>query len=183
MFSLNFDTDLGNELNLTGGMPPVEWTGTDTNPGPITDNYGPLAAGLGGTVESTGSVAGRINSFDSASAGFTVLPRTGLAYSVGTFTATAPASYRVGQAFFTVNAGAFTDGADVFSGEFSVFDGTANGLLQPVTMNFRTASVGSVFDPPYRSPVPPPCSASACSAWWWRAAAACAPDFTPAPEA
>jgi len=106
VFSLNFDTDLRNELNFTGGMPPVEWAGSDANPGPTTDNYGPLTAGLGGTVESSGVFARRINSYDSA--GFTVLPRTGLAYSVGTFMATAPARYRVAQVFFAVT----TNGRD-----------------------------------------------------------------------
>jgi hypothetical protein len=146
VFSINFDTDLGNELNLTGGMPPVEWTGTDANPGPILDNYGPLTAGLGGTVESeTGGPAGRVNNFDSA--GFTALPATGVAYTVGTFTATAPASYRVGQVFFTVNPGALTDGPDVFSGAFSVFDGTENANGVPTTMNFLDASVNGTVIP------------------------------------
>src|SRR5262245_62065974 len=48
-FSINFDTDLGNELNFTGGMAPVEWSGTDTNPGPLAEVYGPFTAGLEGT--------------------------------------------------------------------------------------------------------------------------------------
>src|SRR5262245_61313876 len=65
VFSLNFDTDLLNELNLTGGMPPTEWSGTDTNPGPgTTDLYSPFTAGLGGTDESTAALAGRLNSYD-----------------------------------------------------------------------------------------------------------------------
>src|SRR4029450_2064367 len=81
------------------------------------------------TLESTGAVAGRINSFESVNDffGTQLLPRNGAAYSVGTWTATAPARYRVGQAFFTVNAGAFTDGADVFSGLFNgLFDAFAD---------------------------------------------------------
>ena len=145
VFSLNFDTDLGNELNFTGGMAPVEWAGSDANPGPLTDNYGPLTGGLGGTDESSGVLAGRINNYDSA--GFTALPRTGATYSVGTFSGTAPASYRVGQAFFTVNPSAFTDGNDVFSGAFSPFDGTENGNAIPVTMNFLGASVNGTVIP------------------------------------
>jgi hypothetical protein len=147
VFSLNFDTDLGNELNLTPGMAPVEWSGSDTNPGPTSEIYGPVTAGTQGTVESTGAVAGRINSFESL--GFAVLPANGVAYTVGTFTATAPARYRVAQVFFTANFGApFPDGADVFSGAFNGdFDVTFNGNLQPVTMNFGTANLDSVFIP------------------------------------
>jgi hypothetical protein len=148
VFSLNFDTDLGNELNLTGGMSPLEWAGTDTHPGPATELYGPFTAGLGGTRESTGLVAGRLNSFDSATL-YTPLPRTGLAYTVGTFTATAPARYRVGQVFFTVNAGfVISDGADIFAGAFNAgFDVSVNGLYQPVTMNFGTASLNAKLIP------------------------------------
>jgi hypothetical protein len=147
VFSLNFDTDLGNELNLTGGMPPVEWAGTDTHPGGATELYGPFTAGLGGTVESSGAIAGRLNSYDSGTVLSTNLPRTGLAYTVGTFTATAPASYRVGQAFFTVNASGVTDGADIFSGSFNGgFDVSAN-INGAITMDFNSASVNIVPEP------------------------------------
>jgi hypothetical protein len=152
-FSLNFDTDLLNELNFTAGMAPLEWAGTDTDPSPnITEIYGPFTAGTQGTLESTGAMIGRINSFESSIAleltELTNLPRTGLAYSVGTFTATAPASYRVAQAFFTVNASAFTDGNDVFSGSFNGgFDETVNGLGQIVTMNFGRASLNGILIP------------------------------------
>jgi hypothetical protein len=150
VFSLNFDTDLGNELNFTAGMPPVEWLGTDTNPGPGNDAYVPFTAGTGGTFESLGASAGRINSYDSGTVATSNLPATGVAYTVGTFTATAPASYRIGQAFFTVNAGAFVDGADVFSGSFNGgFDVSTNGDNATVTMNFGTASVNSI-------PIPEP---------------------------
>jgi hypothetical protein len=149
VFSLNFDTDGLNELNLTAGMAPVEWAGTDTHPGNATELYGPFTAGLAGTVESgTVSPAGRINSYDSGTVLSTNLERTGLPYTVGTFTATAPASYRVGQAFFTVNAGgAWTDGDDVFSGSFNGgFDVSANGN-GAITMNFGGASVNGALIP------------------------------------
>ena len=79
-FSLGFDTVLDNELNIS--MAPVEWSGTDGNPGPVTDVYGPFTSGIGGTVESTNLVAGRLNSYESASV-TTLLPRTGAAYTVG----------------------------------------------------------------------------------------------------
>jgi hypothetical protein len=152
-FSVNFDTDLGNELNFTAGMAPVEWAGSDVNPGPLNTIYGPNIAGVDSTLDSTGANAGRINAFESL--GFQPLPPTGLAYSVGTFSATAPASYRVGQAFFTVNAGAaFTDGADVFAGSFNGVNGnldnTSDNAGPPgndVTMNFGTASVNGIVIP------------------------------------
>jgi hypothetical protein len=149
VFSLNFDTDLLNELNFTGGMPPVEWAGTDTNPSPnITELYGPFTAGHQGTDESSFATAGRINSLESGTVLSTSLPRTGVAYTVGTFTATAPASYRVAQAFFAVNpGGAWTDGDDVFSGAFNGgFDVTANAN-GAVTMDFGGASVNGQLVP------------------------------------
>jgi hypothetical protein len=151
-FSLNFDTDGLNELNL-GPMATVEWAGTDTHPSPsLSEVYGPFTGGVEGSVESgTISPTGRINSFDSGTVLSTNLPATGVAYTVGTFTATAPASYRVAQAFFTVNAGgAWTDGADVFSGEFNgLADISTNGLNQIITLNFDTASVnGQVIPEP-----------------------------------
>jgi len=125
-FSLNFDTTLENELNL-GPMAQIEWLGTDVNPTPALDIYGPLTGGAT-TLESTGVVAGRVNSYDS---GFDVaffLPANSTAYTVGTVTATAPARYRVAQAFFTTN-GALTDGADIFTGAFNgLFDEIIDGL-------------------------------------------------------
>jgi len=146
--SLNFDTALDNELNL-GPMAPAEWGGTDVNPGAPISNYLPVTVGVAGTVESTGASAGRINSYDSAVL-VGVLPRNGAAYSVGTFTATAPASYRIGQAFFTSNGATF-DGADVFSGLFNgVFDETIDGLGVAVlagTMVFQTATLNPVPEP------------------------------------
>jgi hypothetical protein len=117
-FSLNFDSALENELNL-GPMASVEWAGTDTDPSPFFfQPYSPFTTGVT-TLESGGPPAGRINSFESATiVSSKPLPANGAAYTVGTFTATAPARYRVGQAFFSVN-GAVTDGADIFSGAFN----------------------------------------------------------------
>ena len=148
-FSLNFDTGLENELNL-GPMPSVEWAGTDVNPD-VAQNFGysPLSTGVT-TLDSTVANAGRINSFESSAlAG--VLPANGAAYSIGTHTATAPASYRVGQAFFTVN-GALTDGADIFAGFFNnpgVFDTIFGGNSAPTTGPniFGTATINLVPEP------------------------------------
>ena len=148
-FSLNFDTDLDNELNL-GPMASVEWVGTDVDPGFRFAPYSPLQAGVT-TNESSGASAGRINSFESALViSPAVLPRNGAAYTVGTFTATAPARYRVGQAYFTTN-GAITDGADVFSGLFNgsfdrFFDGNDVEIPQG-TIVFGTATLNLVPEP------------------------------------
>jgi hypothetical protein len=143
-FSLNFDTALDNELNL-GPMASVEWAGTDVNPDPANNfGYSPLSTGVT-TLDSSGANAGRVNSYESAAlAG--VLPANGAAYSIGTHTATAPARYRVGQAFFTVN-GFSADGADIFSGSFNlpgiidtIFDGNGTPVSQG-TIIYGTATV------------------------------------------
>jgi hypothetical protein len=146
-FSLDFDVS-ENELNL-GPMAQTEWSGFDTDPGPGTATYGPFTSGLTST-ESTGSNTGRINNFESASLTYN-LPATGLAYSVGTYTATAPTRYRVGQAFFTVNAAA-TDGADIFAGIFAPGDkfifGDGLGTIIPASeLVLGTATVNVVPEP------------------------------------
>jgi hypothetical protein len=148
-FSVNFDLALENELNL-GPMAQAEWAGTDVNPSPtITQNYLPVTTGYAGTVESPNVSSGRVNSNDSGAL-VGSLPRTGMAYSVGTFTATAPGSYRVGQLFFTSN-GAVADGADVFSGMFNgLFDVMVDGLggvIGTGTMSFGTATLNPVPEP------------------------------------
>jgi len=142
VFSLNFDTALENELNL-GPMAQAEWAGTDVAPGPLAQSYLPITNGLSGQVESSGATAGRINSYESYAI-FGVLPANGVAYTVGSSTATAPARYRVGQAFFTAN-GAIADGPDIFSGFFnSLVDTIDDGNAQPVpvgTITFGTAAL------------------------------------------
>jgi len=144
-FSLNFDTALDNELNL-GPMPSVEWGGSDVDPNPgNTASYSALSSGVS-TLDSTAVNAGRINSYESAAL-IGVLPANLTAYSIGTHTATAPARYRVGQAFFTVGAGASSDGADIFAGSFNLpgiidvfFDGTSNPI-DGTTVVYGTATV------------------------------------------
>jgi len=148
-FSINFDTGLlENELNL-GPMAAVEWGGSDIDPGVPVSNYLPITVGIAGTTESGGGTAGRINSYESGSL-VGVLPATGVAYTVGTVTATAPGSYRIGQAFFTSN-GALADGADVFSGYFNgLFDVIVDGLSAAVpigTISFGSATLNPVPEP------------------------------------
>jgi hypothetical protein len=144
-FSLNFDTALDNELNLAP-MASVEWGGTDVNPDPASHfQYGALSTGVT-TLDSTGANAGRINSFESFTM-FGVLPANGAAYSVGTYTATAPARYRVGQAFFTNTGFPNADGADIFSGAFNlpgILDGFVDGngtLVSQATVVYGLATV------------------------------------------
>jgi len=144
-FSLNFDTDLLNELNI-GAMPPVNWAGTDVDPGTGVALYGPVGVPAVSPESSLG-VAGRIDTFDSLTTSGLVLPQSGLAYTVGTVTATAPARYRVGQVFFSVNV-ALTDGVDVFSGLFNTgVDGIYNGLALATVNDFGNASVNLIPEP------------------------------------
>ena len=150
-FSLSFDTSLENELNL-GPMAPLEWNGSDTDPSPFLFLlYGPITNGVSSTAESSGSSAGRINSFESLVVDSSrPLPRNGAVYSVGTFSGTAPARYRVAQVFFTTN-GAVTDGADVFSGAFNApydvsYDG--NDDLIPIgDISFGSATLDVIPEP------------------------------------
>jgi PEP-CTERM motif len=148
--SLNFDTDLD-----LGPMVSSEWGGTDVNPNPaVSDAYSPLSTGVT-TAESPGPGGpGRINSYESGAL-IGVLPANGLAYSLGTHTATAPARYRIGQAFFTVNAGAplGDDGFDVFSGAFNlpgiidtIFDGNGTEVPQG-TILYGNAAVNVIPEP------------------------------------
>lgn len=151
-FSLNFDTDLLNELNA-GAMGTVEWVGSDTDPSlasGVSNNYSPISVGnIPATPDSSAGAAGRFNLIESASL-TAQLPVNGAAYTVGSVTATAPARYRVAQAFFVVN-GAITDGADVFSGLFnSPFDAILDSAgfgLPAGSLNFGTATLNVVPEP------------------------------------
>jgi hypothetical protein len=153
-FSLNFDTNGENELNLNAGtMGAIDWTGSDVHPGPASDVYGPIATGVTSHESPGPGSTGRVNSFDSGFGVSAYLPDNIGTYSVGTFVGTAPASYRVGQAFFTVN-GAATDGADVFAGLFAAADefvdglnNTLNNASPPGTFVFGTATINLVPEP------------------------------------
>jgi len=143
--SLNFDTDLLNELNINGAMTPVEWGGSDIDPGTGTTVYGPFD-GAPLFIESSPG-GGRVNTIESGSASVLVLPATGAAYTVGSTTATAPARYRIGQVFFTVNS-ASTDGFDIFSGTFNTgIDGVFDGLGAATINSFGNASVNLIPEP------------------------------------
>jgi hypothetical protein len=136
--SLNFDTDLGNELNLFNPNGGKEWSGTTYGTTAMTGNYAPLVAGLGPppAVESTNAVSGRINTFESGrTPSSTPLP-------IG--------SYTVGTAKFIANA-AVTDGDDIFSGLFNVgvdeVLNNANFPIGTISVNYGSASVNGFVIP------------------------------------
>ncbi len=62
--SLNYDTNLSNELNFVGG---AEWSGTTYGAGTMVSNYSSIVVGLGPPppVESTAVLAGRVNTYES----------------------------------------------------------------------------------------------------------------------
>jgi len=108
--SINFDTDLADELNLIGAG---EWSGSSFGTGTMATTYATLTPGVTSTVESSGIIAGRINSYESGQlTGPGFLP-TG--------------SYVIGTAKFMVTGNVVTDGNDVFTGLFNTLvDGVAD---------------------------------------------------------
>jgi hypothetical protein len=141
--SLNFDTDLGNELNLFLPAGGAEWAGTSYGTTTMAGTYAPLVAGLGPppAVESTGATAGRINTYESGKS------PSGAFLPTGTYT--------VGTAKFVVG-GVGVDGPDVFVGLFNVgIDdvlNNLNGVIAPSGLVFGTATVNT--------PVPEPGTAA-----------------------
>jgi len=130
--SLNFDTDLGNELNLFNPNGGKEWAGTSFGTTTMAGTYAPLTPVLGPpvAVESTASVSGRINTFESAKT------PSGAYLPTGT--------YAVGTAKFVVaNFGA--DGPDVFVGLFNTgVDDVLNNfaaVIPPTDLVFGTATL------------------------------------------
>jgi hypothetical protein len=139
--SLNFDTDLGNELNLFNPAGGLEWSGTSYGTTTMSGTYAPLVYGLGPppAVESTSSTAGRINTFESGKTPSGAYLPAG-AYSVGTarFVATSHLSV-------------YGDGDDIFAGLFNVgVDEVLNNLNAPIgtiSVNYGAASVYTVPEP------------------------------------
>lgn len=135
--SIAFDTDLGDELNLFRPHGGTEWEGIQIL---FRFSYTPLVFGLGPppAIESTGSVAGRIDTFESSKAPSTP-PLPAGTYTIGTarFTATGvPSGY---------------DGPDVFIGLFNTgVDRVLDDLNQPLpasSLVFNTATVNYVPEP------------------------------------
>jgi len=136
--SLNFDTDLGNELNLFSPGGGKNWAGTTFGTATMISNYAQIGP-VGTATDSTGVLAGRINTFNS---GVLTGP---LFLPVGTYT--------IGTARFVANGavGLQPDGADVFVGLFNtgVDDVLNNGNLAiPIgSLVFGSASVNSEVIP------------------------------------
>jgi hypothetical protein len=137
--SLNFDTDLGNELNLFNPAGGKEWAGSTYGATAMSGSYAPLVAGLGPppAVESTGVSAGRISTFESGKA------TSGTPLPIG--------SYAVGTARFVVTGGVSNDGTDIFAGFFNVgVDDVLNNLnlaIAPGSIFFGAASVNVIPEP------------------------------------
>ena len=137
--SINFDTDLGNELNLFNPNGGGEWSGTSYGTTTMAGAYAPLTAGIFEAVESTASNIGEINAYESfAALGQAYLP-TG--------------SYAVGTAKFVV-VGFGVDGPDVFIGLFTGADDVLNN------QNFPIPSSGLVFGNATVNVVPEPTTAA-----------------------
>jgi hypothetical protein len=137
--SIDFDTDLGNELNLflpNGGK---EWAGTSYGTTAMAGTYSPLVPGVGPPppIESTGSVAGRINTFESGKT------------PAGAFLPTG--TYTIGTIRFVVNKVEVDDGPDIFVGLFNTgVDDVLNNLnsvIAPSGLVFGTAQIQLMPEP------------------------------------
>jgi hypothetical protein len=129
-FSVNFDSDLGNELDL---LVAKAWGGFTYMVTMASATYSPLGAGVGPNTESTGAVGGQIGTYESGTTATQGLP-------AGTYT--------VGTARFLVTSNVTLDGDDLFSGLFRAgFDTIANGANQPTVNIFGTGSVSAIPEP------------------------------------
>ena len=137
--SLNFDTDLGNELNLLNPNGGAEWAGSNFGTTAMATNYSSINTGIGGPppIESTGALSGRVNTFESG-----VITGT-LFLPVGT--------YAIGTARFVATSGVATDGNDVFVGLFNTgVDDVLNNLFLAIpggSLAFGGAAVNVVPEP------------------------------------
>jgi hypothetical protein len=134
--SLDYDTDLANELNFLGG---AEWSGTSLGSTAMVGTYSPLVLGLGPppAVESTASTAGRINTFESAKT------PAGAYLPTGTYT--------IGTARFVAVKALHDDGPDIFVGLFNTgVDDVINNLndvIAPSGLVFGSARIKLMPEP------------------------------------
>jgi len=121
--SLEFDTDLGNELDLVSATEPLP-SGMNAH----------ASSGVGSTQESSAGQMGNVLSFDSLVLG-----------SAGPTSGTLVA----GVVTFDVTANVASDGADVFTGTFHVQrDGVGNNAYALVTPVFLNAAVNQLGGAP-----------------------------------
>jgi hypothetical protein len=137
--SLNFDTDLGDELSLFAPAGGKEWAGTTYGTTTMAGAYAPLVAGLGpppATDSVLGVSAGRISTYESGKS------PSGAYLPTGTYT--------IGTAKFVVT-GFGVDGPDVFSGLFNTgVDDVLNNAANVIPLSglvFGTATVNVVPEP------------------------------------
>jgi hypothetical protein len=118
--SLEFDTDLENELDLVNA--------TELLPAGMSQ----LTSGVGSTQESTAGQEGNALLFEAIKAG-----------------APGPTSTTVvaGQLTFDVTANVASDGDDVFSGKFGIQDGALDNAYTPFVPVFANASVNLLGAP------------------------------------
>jgi hypothetical protein len=101
--SINFDTDLVNELNIVGYG---AWAGLTFGSTTMATQYAAIGTGAGPATESSGATGGRIRTFESGQLTGPLFLPTG--------------SYVIGTARFVVTANGTTDGLDLFTGLFNV---------------------------------------------------------------
>jgi hypothetical protein len=133
--TVNFDTDLANELNLIGTG---SWSGSSFSTGTMATVYGQIGtASPISTTESTGASGGALSSFNSGVLSGPLFLPTG--------------TYVIGTARFVVNGSVATDGNDLFTGLFN----TAVDLFGDNTLNeipssalvFNGAAVNAIPEP------------------------------------
>jgi hypothetical protein len=130
--SLGWDTDLANELDVLGFG---NWSGSSFGTGTMNTNYAPLGT-PNFITDSSGAVAGRINTYNSA------LDLGPLALPTGT--------YSVGTARFVVTGNVTTDGLDVFIGLLDKDDVVGDNTATPIPVSalvFNSASVNVIPEP------------------------------------
>jgi hypothetical protein len=134
--SINFDTDLGDELNIVGNG---NWAGLTFGTTTMATTY----AQIGGSspisqVESgLGGPSGRINTYESGVLSGPLFLPTG--------------SYVIGTARFAVTGNVATDGLDLFTGFFNIgvddiLDNT-NNPIPSSALNFTGGSVNAIPEP------------------------------------
>jgi hypothetical protein len=124
---LDFDTDLGNELNVLS-WEEISWSKTNSK-GVTVRTLSPLAAGIQSTQESTGAQGGYVFEFDGTSL------TTGPSTTTLTFA----------RLVFSTNLGVTTDGDDIFSG--GIMGCNSPGCDISGTVTFGGASVNIVPEP------------------------------------
>jgi len=133
--SLDFDTTLGNELNLFAPNGAKEWAGSNFGTTAMATQYAPINIGVGppAAVESGVGTAGSISLIESG-----VLSGT-LFLPVGTYT--------IGTARFVANGSAFSN---INVGLFSASDGVLNNLnflIPGGSLVFNSATVNVIPEP------------------------------------